>query len=138
MKVEKKHRGPCPCGSLKTYERCCQRWHDGETPGDAEALMRSRYTAYFLKLEDYLLATWHPRTRPPSLSLDEFRRRWLGLKILRHEALAADAAIVEFIARYKASGRAHDMRETSRFIRDNGRWLYVEGEIAEAEEGGAP
>ena len=138
MKVEKKHRGPCPCGSLKTYERCCQRWHDGETPGDAEALMRSRYTAYFLKLEDYLLATWHPRTRPASLSLDESRRRWLGLKILRHEALAADAAIVEFIARYKASGRAHDMRETSRFVWDNGRWLYVEGEIAEAEEGGAP
>ena len=79
MKAEKKYRGPCPCGSLKSYETCCQRWHGGETPGDAEALMRSRYTAYVLNIEDYLLATWHPRTRPPSLSLAESRRRWLGL-----------------------------------------------------------
>ena len=69
MRAEKKYRGPCLCGSLKSYETCCQRWHGGETPGDAEALMRSRYAAYVLKLEDYLLATWHPRTRPPSLSL---------------------------------------------------------------------
>lgn len=132
MKAEKKYRGPCPCGSLKTYERCCQRWHDGETPGDAEALMRSRYTAFVLKLEDYLLATWHPRTRPPSLSLAHSSRRWLGLKVLRHETSAADAAIVEFIARYKASGRVHEIREASRFVREEGRWLYVEGDIAEA------
>ena len=58
MKAEKNYRGPCPCGSLKSYERCCQKWHDGETPGDAETLMRSRYTAYVLKLEDYLRATY--------------------------------------------------------------------------------
>jgi len=133
MKAEKKYRGPCPCGSLKSYETCCQRWHGGETPGDAEALMRSRYTAYVLNIEDYLLATWHPRTRPPSLSLAESRRRWLGLKVLRRDALAADAAIVEFIARYKASGRVHEMREVSRFVREKGRWLYVDGDIAETE-----
>ena len=93
--------------------------------------MRSRYTAYVLNMEDYLLGTWHPRTRPPPLSLAEFRRRWLGLKILRREALAADVAIVEFIARYKASGRAHEMREVSRFVREKGRWLYLDGDIAE-------
>jgi SEC-C motif domain protein len=137
MRAEKKHRGPCLCGSLKSYETCCQRWHGGETPGDAEALMRSRYTAYVLKLEDYLLATWHPRTRPPSLLLAQSPRRWLGLKVLRHELLAADEALVEFVARYKASGRMHDMRETSRFVRENGRWLYVDGDIAEAKEGRA-
>jgi SEC-C motif domain protein len=92
--------------------------------------MRSRYTAYVLNMEDYLLGTWHPRTRPPSLSLAESRRRWLGLKILRREALTADSAIVEFIARYKASGRAHEMREVSRFVREKGRWLYLDGDIA--------
>ena len=58
-------------------------------PHDAEALMRSRYTAFVLKLEDYLLATWHPRMRPPSLSLAQSSRRWLGLKVLRHDVLAA-------------------------------------------------
>jgi SEC-C motif domain protein len=93
--------------------------------------MRSRYTAYVLNMEDYLLATWHPRARPPSLSLAESRRRWLGLEVLRHEALAADVAIVEFIARHKASGRAHEMREVSRFVREKGRWLYLDGDIAE-------
>ena len=131
MKAEKKYRGPCPCGSLQAYERCCQRWHDGGTPGDAEALMRSRYTAFVLKLEDYLLATWHQKTRPPSLSLDQSPRRWVGLKVLRHEVLAADAEIVEFIARYKASGRSHDFRETSRFVREDGRWFYVDGDLKE-------
>ena len=131
MKADKKYRGPCPCGSLKTYERCCQRLHGGETTGDAEALMRSRYAAYVLKLEDYLLATWHPRTRPPSLSFDQSPRRWLGLKVLRHEEAAADSAIVEFIARYKASGRVHEVREASRFVREDGRWLYVEGDVKE-------
>ena len=95
--------------------------------------MRSRYTAYVLNIEDYLLATWHPRTRPPSASLAGSPRRWLGLKVLRHEAFAADAAIVEFIARYKASGRVHEMREVSRFVREKGRWLYVDGDIAETE-----
>ena len=137
MKVEKTHRGPCPCGSLKTYERCCQRWHDGETPGDAEALMRSRYTAFVLKLEDYLLATWHPRTRPPSLLIEQSPRRWLGLKVLRHEAETAEKAIVAFIALYKASGRTHEISEVSRFVREDGRWLYVDGDIAEANEGRA-
>ncbi len=128
MKAEKKYRGPCPCGSLKTYESCCQRWHGGETPSDAEALMRSRYTAFVLNLQDYLLATWHPRTRPPSLSLEQSPRRWLGLKVLRHEAETADTAIVEFIACYKASGHTHEVRQASRFVREDGRWVYVEGD----------
>ena len=131
MKAQKTYRGPCPCGSLKTYEKCCRPLHDGEAPGDAEALMRSRYTAFVLMLEDHLLATWHPTTRPPSLSLAQSPRRWLGLKVLRHEAETADTAIVAFIARYKAGGRVHDLREASRFVREDGRWLYVEGDVKE-------
>ena len=132
MKVEKYYRGPCPCGSRNAYEKCCQRWHGGEIPPDAEVLMRSRYSAFVLKLEDYVLATWHPRTRPPELKLAEASRRWVGLKVVRHEAGTADAAIVEFIARYKASGRVRDLRETSRFVREGGRWLYVDGDTVEA------
>ena len=88
--------------------------------------MRSRYTAYVL------LATWHPSARPQELNLHESPRRWIGLKVLRHEVATADTAIVAFIARYKTSGRVHELRETSRFVRENenGRWLYVDGDQA--------
>ena len=88
--------------------------------------MRSRYTAYVLKLEPYLLATWHPQTRPASLSLDTAPKRWLGLKVLRHEPLSPEEGIVEFVARYKASGRVHELREASRFVLEGGRWLYLD------------
>jgi SEC-C motif-containing protein len=88
--------------------------------------MRSRYTAYVLKLDGYLLATWHPSTRPRELGFGSAPRRWLGLKVLRRETAGNGAAIVEFIARYKAGGRAHEFREASRFIREDGRWLYVD------------
>ncbi|MGO9807489.1 MAG: YchJ family protein [Rhodomicrobium sp.] len=132
MKAEKKYRGPCPCGSRQSYERCCQRWHDGEVPADAEALMRSRYAAFVLKIEEYLLASWHSSTRPLVLDLASSPRRWLGLKVLRHEAETPDTAIVEFIARYKASGRGRELHETSRFVREHGRWLYVDGGAEDA------
>jgi SEC-C motif domain protein len=131
MAIEKAFRGPCPCGSRLTYERCCERWRAGEAAPDAEALMRSRYTSFVLKRDDYLLATWHPSTRPLEISPDAFERRWLGLKVLRREQLSPDSAVVEFIARYKASGRTHELRETSRFVREDGRWLYVDGDIAQ-------
>ena len=126
MKAEKNYRGPCPCGSLKSYEKCCQPLHEGQAAGDAESLMRSRSTAFVLKLEDYLLSTWHPSTRPVELALATPPRRWLGLKVLRREPQGDDAAIVEFIARYKASGRTHEMREASRFVCEDGRWFYVD------------
>ncbi len=89
--------------------------------------MRSRYTAFVLGFEDYLLASWHPRTRRHELDLAGSPRRWLGLKVLRHEAGTPDSAIVEFIARYKAGGRVNELHETSRFVREGGRWLYVDG-----------
>ncbi len=89
--------------------------------------MRSRYTAYVLKLEDYLLATWHPDTRPRELDFAQAPRRWVGLKIIRHEVLDTNAAIVEFTAHYKASGRVQELHETSGFVREDGRWLYMDG-----------
>lgn len=94
--------------------------------------MRSRYTAYTRQDAPYLLATWHPGTRPAALSLDEApQTRWIGLMIKRHEVLDEHHAIVEFIARYKINGRAGKLHETSRFVHEDGRWYYVAGDVDE-------
>ena len=121
----------CPCGSDKQYADCCGRYIEGnETPATAEALMRSRYSAYTLLREDYVLSTWHASTRPQQLGLsDEAHEKWLGLQVRRHEQQDAEHAVVEFVARYKIGGRAHRLHETSRFVRENGRWFYVDGKI---------
>jgi SEC-C motif-containing protein len=87
--------------------------------------MRSRYSAFALGLSEYLLATWHADTRPPSLALDG-HLKWLGLEVRsQHESGAR--AIVEFVARSKpAAGRAIRLHETSRFVREGGRWYYLD------------
>jgi SEC-C motif-containing protein len=123
---------PCPCSSGKPYENCCGRHLDGGEPAPtAEALMRSRYSAYVRLREDYLLTTWHPTTRPATLDLaNEAPTKWLGLEVRRHEQQDADHAIVEFVARYKINGRAHRIHEASRFVREDGRWFYINGEIS--------
>lgn len=122
----------CPCGSNIVYADCCGRHIDGdEAAPAAEALMRSRYTAYTMQREDYLLATWHASTRPAQLGLaGEMPTKWLGLEVKRHEQQGGEHAIVEFVARYKVNGRAHRLHETSRFVREGGRWFYMDGDIA--------
>jgi len=95
--------------------------------------MRSRYSAYVLAREDYLLRTWHESTRPARLDLqDAAAVKWLSLKILRCEAGGADdrEGVVEFVARYQVNGRAQRMQEASRFVREAGQWFYVDGQIA--------
>lgn len=119
---------PCPCGAAD-YAACCGRYHDGAPAPDAAALMRSRYSAYALKLEAYLLATWHPGTRPAALDLAADNAKWLGLELKKHTPKSADRATVEFVARYKTGGRAHRLHEISRFVREEGRWFYVDGEF---------
>ena len=97
-------------------------------PPDAEALMRSRYSAYVLGNAAYLLATWHPDTRPAGLDIEEGPpTKWLGLAVKRHEDRGEGRAVVEFVARYKIGGRAHRLHESSRFVHENGRWLYLDG-----------
>ncbi len=91
--------------------------------------MRSRYTAFVLGLDDYLLATWHATTRPASMDASETGLRWLGLDVRKHVPLDADHATVEFVARSKLGGRAHRLHEVSRFVRESGRWYYVDGEM---------
>ena len=121
----------CPCGTNKQYADCCGRYLDGNAiPATAEALMRSRYTAYTLLREEYLLNTWHISTRPEQLGLaEEACNKWLGLQIKRHEQQDDTHALVEFVARYKIGGRAHRIHELSRFVREDGRWFYVDGEM---------
>lgn len=123
---------PCPCGSPDGYARCCGPLHDGEVATSAAQLMRSRYSAYVLKREDYLLASWHPETRPASLKLaaQQPAPSWLGLEIRREQVIDVDHASVEFVARYRlGGGRAERQHEISRFVREDGRWLYLDGEM---------
>lgn len=123
----------CPCGSARAYEACCGRWHSGPQQGqapDAEALMRSRYSAYVLDLRSYLLDTWHESTRPAALDPPEPGLRWLGLEVREVRQQDADHATVLFVARSKLGGRAHRLQEKSRFVREAGRWTYVDGDVA--------
>lgn len=91
--------------------------------------MRSRYAAYVLALEPYLLTSWHPRTRPPSIGVER-GTKWLGLKVIEAKQTGEDAAEVEFVARYKVGGgSAVRLHERSRFLREDGRWFYVDGEF---------
>ncbi len=120
----------CVCGSGNSSADCCAPLLGGAPAATALALMRSRYSAYVLRHADYLLASWHPSTRPPRLDLSDGAdgvTRWLGLSIESH-AEADDAAMVEFIARYKVGGgSAQRVHELSRFLREDGRWFYLDG-----------
>ena len=95
--------------------------------------MRSRYTAYVYGLEAYLLATWDPQTCPAKLDLAlDAQTKWLGLQVKRHLQTGETTALVEFVARYKVGGRAQRLHETSRVVREDGRWFYVDGDIIDA------
>jgi len=118
----------CPCGSGKTYRDCCAPLHRGESLApSAEALMRSRYSAYVLKLGDYLAATWHCSTRPVPLDITGDATPWQRLRIIATEkgGETDSEGVVEFAADY-SGGQLH---ERSRFVREQGQWFYVGGEI---------
>ena len=126
---------PCPCGRTDSkgrvlaYSGCCGPAHTDERPApDAEALMRSRYSAFVRGDIPYLLATWHARTRPASLEL-EAGAKWLGLDIRQHRSMGQDRAEVEFVARCRVGGRAVRQQELSRFVCEGGRWYYVDGDV---------
>jgi SEC-C motif-containing protein len=105
--------------------------HGSTTPApDAHSLMRSRYTAFVRERADYLQATWHTSTRPATLDFEP-GTRWLGLEVRGHCLLGAEHADVEFVARQRsAGGRAHRLHERSRFVREDGRWYYVDGDLS--------
>lgn len=127
----------CPCESGKPYSKCCEVYHLGTPAPTAEALMRSRYSAYALltqnpAMAEYLLQTWHPDTRPDHMDGSP-ATKWLGLQIKRSQTIAENMAIVEFVARYKYAdnlgGKAERQHETSRFKRVDDRWYYLDGEF---------
>jgi SEC-C motif domain protein len=120
---------PCPCGSGLDLADCCGRWQAERWPDSPEALMRSRYSAYLRGDRAWLLSTWHPRTRPPSLALEP-ATRWLGLKIVSAPGPEGETATVHFIARWRLGGApAQRQEEISRFVFEQGRWWYLDGEV---------
>ena len=91
--------------------------------------MRSRYCAYVLSDERYLLATWHPSTRPGSIPFNK-NQKWLGLNVINARITGGASAEVEFIARSRVSNSAAvRQHERSRFVREDGRWFYVDGDL---------
>ena len=129
--------GHCPCGRLDARKRplpfgaCCGRYLGdfAQTPApDAEALMRSRYSAFVREDAGYLLATWHPSRRPAQIGFEP-GTRWLGLEVREHRVVDDSHAEVEFVARSRLAGRADRLHERSRFVRQDGRWFYVDGDL---------
>lgn len=122
---------PCPCHSGRTYPECCGSLLSGErTAVTAEALMRSRYTAYVVRNITYLLQSWHPSTRPADINPGSFPK-WQGLHIIRTEAGSEgdDKGVVEFKATFLTGKGNGVLHEISRFVKENGRWFYVNGEL---------
>ena len=118
--MARRRRG-CPCGLPETYDACCGRFHRGEaTAPTPELLMRSRYTAFAVGDAGYLLSTWHPSTRPPTLDLAD-GPTWTGLEVLEATGGLLDTTGV---VRFRASSDAGVLEERSRFVRDGGRWSY--------------
>ncbi len=125
----------CPCGSGKDYALCCKRLITGKIQSfTPEELMRSRYTAYVIRDVSYLLRTWHPSTRPPSIDPDTIPQ-WNSLQIVEtNENDATGQGTVEFIAKAKIYEKTFILHEKSRFIKDNDGWLYIDGEMRESRD----
>ena len=132
----------CPCGgnhsgapaaqTPRSYAQCCGRYIDCsplQVAPDAESLMRSRYAAFVREDANYLRATWHASRRPATLNFEP-GCKWLGLDVRNHTVLDDSHAEVEFVARMRsATGQASRLHERSRFVREDGRWYYLDGEI---------
>lgn len=119
----------CPCGSGESYRACCGRFHEGKPAPTPEALMRSRYSAFVLKLADYLQSTWHSSTRPQRLGLED-SPRWTALQILSSGHSGNDGT-VHFRAIYRVGDSWGYLEETSRFRLEGGHWYYVSGDTSE-------
>ncbi|MFT4224818.1 YchJ family protein [Micropruina sp.] len=115
----------CPCGGGRYAECCAPYLRREEWPPTAEALMRSRYTAFTLADAEYLLRTWHPRTRPDTLELDD--RQWTGLDVVDQVDGGPDdmMGIVGFVAHFRLDGHTGALTERSAFVRRGSRWVYL-------------
>ncbi|VAW73841.1 UPF0225 protein YchJ [hydrothermal vent metagenome] len=125
----------CPCGSAKEYASCCGHYIiDHVAAPTAELLMRSRYTAYYLANEEYLLDTWHPSTRPKSLNFNkgDAQAKWLKLTVndIEKGTKNDSEGTVEFTARFKIKGKADQLHEISQFSKVGVSWYYVGGVVS--------
>jgi len=126
----------CPCGSTNAFNLCCGRYlllttSKPSVPQTAEALMRSRYTAFVKGNELYLSQTWHPTTRPTQILGDQSNIKWVDLKIINTINGKPDdnEGVVEFEARYKSNGKMTKLHEVSRFIKEDAQWFYLDGAL---------
>ncbi|MBE5254609.1 YchJ family protein [Mixta mediterraneensis] len=123
----------CPCCSEKQYSLCCERFLKGnQIPATAEQLMRSRYSAYARQDADYLVSTWHPAKRSPTLAgflSESFQdTEWLSLTVTRcNRGSHGNEAYVTFFAQYRVKNTIHAIHERSRFLREDQRWYYIDG-----------
>ena len=123
----------CPCGSALKFIKCCGQYiRQGKQPLTAEALMRSRYTAYVEGDESYLLKTWHSSTRPTQLNLEPDDMQWTKLEINAASPCTStdDSATVEFVAHFKSHSQKQQLHEVSRFVKEGGCWFYVDGDVS--------
>lgn len=116
----------CPCGLGTTYDECCGPLHNGAKAPTAERVMRARYSAFAVGRDDYLIASWHPDTRPPEVGIEP-TMRWEGLEVIGSSGggMLDRQATVEFTARYREGMRQGELHEVSRFDKVEGTWLYV-------------
>lgn len=121
----------CPCGLGNSYETCCGPIHGGGRAATALQVMRARYSAFAVGRDDYLLASWHPDTRPAEVELEQ-TMRWVGLEVIGTSGggMLDRKATVEFVARYREGLRDGELHEISRFDKVDGAWLYVEPDEA--------
>lgn len=119
----------CPCLSGEQYADCCGRFHRGDAEAPtAEQLMRSRYSAFVVQDAAYLLRTWHPDTRPAELDLDpDMQWRRLDIVSTRRGGPLDSEGVVEFKAYFRHDGERGVHHETSRFLRVDRRWYYLNG-----------
>ena len=115
---------PCPCGTGKSVDQCCGLYLSGKTyPNNAEALMRSRYSAYVTGNIPYLKKSWHPDTCP-ELNSDDLNTQWARLEVIRSKK-GLKSSIVEFRAWFYDGEKERALHEISQFKLYKKRWVYV-------------
>lgn len=122
----------CPCGSGNLLGACCGHYHAGTPAPDAQALMRSRYSAYVLGLVDYLVATTLPAQQAgldrAAMAAWSAQSTWLGLEVESAEVLGGqpEHGFVTFTARWHDQEGDHQHRERSAFVQHAGRWYFID------------
>lgn len=132
-KLKKQLSAKCPCQSNEKYQECCYPIHQGKPPITAEKLMRSRFSAFALENDHFLMTSWHSTTRPPEILKEDSPLQWIYLKIIETDIEnERGERFVTFEARYRENGAVGKFIEKSRFVIEDGMWKYLDGVFLEA------